>query len=411
MNLRVCVIAGPDKGREFPLGTGGRLVIGRGQDTDTKLSDPSISRMHCELLNSDKATLLKDCGSASGTFVNDEQVVERAVHLGDVVRLGDTELRIDPVVVPDDRTIAPRRAVAQRMQSQDLSHLVGRTIHRYAITKAMIRGKTGMIFRALDEEKNRTVAVKVLWPSAVTNRDETQRFVRAMKLMRPIKHPHIVRILNAGITENSILNETLCWYAMGFVDGENLRAVIKRVGTAGMLDWETALRVALHITQALDKAAECGFVHRNITPDNILLTKTDKTAKLGDLMLAKALEGTAGEQITQPGELLGDVPYMSPERTRGEPLDLRSDIYSLGATLYALLTGQPPFDGSNLATLIKQIQEDDPLPPKTMQLSINEGFENLVMKMLAKRPADRYQTPGELFNELARIGKFAGLDV
>jgi len=135
--------------------------------------------------------------------------------------------------------------------------------------------------------------------------------------------------------------------------------------------------------------------------------------KLGDLMLAKALEGTMVEQITRPGELVGDVAYMSPERTRGGSavVDGRSDIYSLGATLYALLTGRPPFEGDSLPETILKIRQEDPVKPKKYQLSIPDMFEGTVMKMLAKRPDDRFGTAGELLEELERVAKFQGMSL
>ena len=153
-----------------------------------------------------------------------------------------------------------------------------------------------------------------------------QRFIRAMKTMLPIKHENIVALYNAGKAGR------YAWVAMEYVDGESLTQVIQRIGAAGMLDWQNAFRVAVHIGRALECADEHKIIHRNIMPANILLTH-DKIAKLGDLMFAKALEGTAAEQITRPGQLVGELAYMSPERTRGtSDIDGRSDLYGLGAT-------------------------------------------------------------------------------
>ena len=153
-------------------------------------------------------------------------------------------------------------------------------------------------------------------------------------------------------------------------------------------------------------------MHRNISPTNIMLRSSDKAAKLGDLMLAKALEGALAKQITKPGQLLGDIAYMSPERTRsiGE-VDSRSDIYSLGATVYALLTGRPPCEGGSLPETIAKIRTAEPVRPKKYQLSIPDQFEGVVMQMLAKRPEDRYQTAKDLLADLERVAKFQGMTV
>ncbi len=251
------------------------------------------------------------------------------------------------------------------------------------------------------------VALKVLQPEFSQNDEEMQRFVRAMKTMLPVRHPNIVQIIAAGKT-----GAQTCWIAMEYVDGESLTKVIQRIGIANMLEWKHAFRVAVHIGQALDYAHGQSIIHRNVTPPNILLRTSDKTAKLGDLMLAKALEGVMAKDVTKPGELVGDVAYMAPERTMGAgAVDGRSDLYGLGATLYAMLTGRPPFSGNSLPELIVKIRSAEPKKPKEFQLSIPDLFQGTVLKLLAKRPGDRHQTAAELLDDLKRVGRFAGVTV
>jgi serine/threonine-protein kinase len=127
-------------------------------------------------------------------------------------------------------------------------------------------------------------------------------------------------------------------------------------------------------------------------------------------MLAKALEGTLATQVTKPGQLIGDVPYMAPERTRdGAGVDGRSDMYGLGATLYALLTGKPPFESDSLPEMVRMVREAEPQRPREFQMSINELFEDMVLRMMAKDPEERFQTPSELLRELERIGNYNSL--
>ena len=179
-----------------------------------------------------------------------------------------------------------------------------------------------------------------------------------------------------------------------------------------MLDWRYAYRVAVHVARALEAAYEHQIIHRNITPENILVRSSDNLAKLGDMMLAKALEGTQAEHITRPGQMVGEVTYMSPERKRGaSDIDCRSDIYSLGATLYTLLTGRPPFEGNSLPDLISKVRNDRPAMPKEFQLSIADMFQDTVLRMLEKRPDDRYETPKAMLKDLERIGKFQNVTV
>ncbi len=284
--------------------------------------------------------------------------------------------------------------------------MVGKTFSHYRILEKLGAGGMGVVYKAEDTRLNRPVALKVLWPETSKDEEAVQRFGRAMKTILPIRHANIVELYAAG------KSGPYCWLAMEYVEGESLAHVIPRIGIAGMLEWQYAFRVAVHIARALEAAFEHEIIHRNITPANILVRSSDKVAKLADLMLAKAMSGTLARQVTKPGELVGDLLYMSPERTRSESeVDGRSDIYSLGATVYALLTGRPPFEGKSLPEVITQIRQAEPVPPKKYQLSTPDLFEGAVLRMLAKRPEDRHQTPRELLKDMDRVGRYQGISV
>jgi serine/threonine-protein kinase len=227
-----------------------------------------------------------------------------------------------------------------------------------------------------------------------------------MQTMLPIRDENIVALYAAG------KNGVYCWAAMEFVDGESLARVIQRIGVAGMLDWRDALRVAMHIGRALETAYKHKIIHRNVTPENILQRKSDKAVKLGDLILAKALEGTQARQITQDGKLVGDLPYLAPERTYDRTsVDHRADQYALGATVYALLTGRPPFKARTPLELIDKIRTEDPEGPRKYQLSTPDLFQDIVLRMLAKSPEDRFQKPAELLKELQTVARYQGFSV
>ena len=334
MPAKLTVISGPDRGRAFDVLDDQKLTIGRGETTNTKLKDPTVSRTHCQITCEAGRFTVENLGAASGTTVNGKRIsAPQVLRPGDLIRIGDTELRFML-----EGAAAAAAAEPASKEAEPLAELVGTSLSHYKIARTIAKGSSGVIFQALDTRENKPVALKVLWPEFSKNEEEMQRFVRAMKTMMPIKHENIVELYGAGKTG------AYCWMAMEFVDGESLTEVIHRIGLSGMLDWTNAFRVAMHIARALEAAFEHQFIHRNITPQNILVRSSDKLAKLGDLMLAKALEGTLAEQITRPGQIVGDIVYMSPERTHGTGgVDCRSDIYSLGATLYALLTGRPPF--------------------------------------------------------------------
>lgn len=409
MHAQLHVIAGPDQGRTVSLAEGQTLTIGRGEAAAARLGDPHVSRTHCQIEVDAGHFRLSDCGSRGGTFVNGQQIAKHELRPGDVIRIGGSELRFQLEGTPDASTLVEGAGLSKPKPAPKITPLVemvGRNIAHFQIQARLATGNTGMVFRAMDAEHDRTVALKVLWPETSQDDEAVQRFVRAMKTMLPIRHENIVQLYMAGKTG------PYCWLAMEFVDGESMDQVIQRIGTVGMLDWQYAFRVALHVARALEAADKHEIIHRNITPTNILMRTSDKVVKLGDLMLAKAMSGTLARQITRPGELVGDLLYMSPERTRSEAeVDLRSDIYGLGATVYALLTGRPPFEGNSLPEVISKIRQAEPEKPKKYQLSVPDLFEGVVLQMLAKRPEDRHPKPAALLKDLERVARYQGITV
>jgi serine/threonine protein kinase len=402
------VTAGPDKGKSFPLAPGETVPVGRAQSTATRLTDPTVSRVHFEIeWNGEQAVLVNKSGA--GTFVNGRPANRHELKGGETIRVGNTELRFnggheEPTTLPPPARQAAPAVPAAPLEG--LAGLVGQTLKHYRVEDLIARGASGAVFRATDTDDGRTVALKVLQPEFSRNDEEMQRFVRAMKTVLPLRHPNLVALYAAGKTAG------WCWTAMEYVDGESMTQVIHRIGVAGMLDWRYAFRVAVHIGRALDYAHGESIIHRNVAPQNILFRSADKVAKLGDLMLAKALEGTLAQQITRPGELLGDVGYMSPERTRGTAdVDGRSDLYGLGATVYALITGRPPFTGGTLPETISKIRQAEPEKPTKYQMGVPALFEGTLLKLLAKRPEERFQTAAALLTDLDRVGKFSGITV
>ncbi len=433
MRLQLTLLSGPDVGRRFEFQTGELVVIGRGRGCDVQLGDPRVSKSHCRILADDGRILIRDEGSHWGTVVNDETVPECELQPGDVIRLGGTELRLDVASTPSATTLAPPRRVDASLEPSEadamaktsaapiiptkrpvpppqaapganLNALVGTRLNRYRIETVVARASMGMVFRALDEEKKRGVALKILWPELSAQQDNSQRFLRAIRTMMPIKHKNLIRLYGAGRTSG------YCFMAMEFVKGESVAKLIQRIGIAGMLPWKRSFRVLLHVARALEVAHEHNVVHRNITPQNILIREHDQAAKLGDLMLAKALEGTLAESVTRSGDTVGELAYISPEQSEGlRKLDHRSDLYSLGATVYAVLTGRPPFEATSPARLIADIESRPPDPPTKYHMSIPDRFADVVLRLLKKRPEDRFESPTALIRELEQLAKLEGL--
>jgi serine/threonine protein kinase len=314
-----------------------------------------------------------------------------------------------PPAAPPPRAVVPPPippvVPASPATGNDLVKLTGQVLGSYQVGARIAEGQSGDVFHALDTRSGTAVAIKILRAEFSRHPQAVERFFRGARTAQPLRHPHLLPVLDFGVTGPH------CWLAMEYIDGASLVQVIGQIGVAGMLDWRYAYRVGVHITRALCFVHQHQVVHRNLTARNILVRHSDKAALLGDLALAKAIEDFA-PTVTQPGEVVGDVHFMSPERLQNAAaVDARSDIYSLGALLYALLTGRPPFSGSGLMDTVALILQAAPESPRKRQLSISEMFADLVLKMLAKRPDERHQSAGELLQELNRIGKFQGIAV
>ena len=401
---QLVVVAGPDQGKVFSVQNGQTLTLGRGQASESRIEDPHMSRVHCQVQAVDGKVWLIDNNSTGGTFFQNAKIQKVELPHKGIFQIGESQVQFQSGVTQEPATLRGgsfTNPPPPASGSAPLKSLLGTTISRYRLDSIIAEGASGTVFKGFDTEKNRVVAVKILTPDPNQTEEQMERFVRAMQTMLPIRHPNIVRLYFAGKVG------PYCWAAMEFVDGENLAEVIKRIGVRGMLDWREAFRVAVHICRALEASFEQKIIHRNLTPNNILRRHSDKVSLMGDLMLAKATEGKLAKQVTQPGKIVGELAYLSPERTRDDAnIDHRSDLYGLGATIYALLTGKAPFEHPSLPVLIKMIRDDVPAKPKEFQLSIEDRFQDAVLQLLEKRPEDRYQTPDALMRDLEKIAKY-----
>jgi serine/threonine protein kinase len=411
MSLQLQVIAGPDKGQVFTIQAGTDLMLGRGAQAFYRLNDLCVSRSHCSLLLEGEQLTVVCNGGANGTFVNGKVVQRQVLQLGDVLQVGATQLRLHmgdfPLEVALGAIDQAGTLVLEEVPALGpLEALSGQTLSHFDIGPIIGKGASGIVFHASDTRDDRSVALKVLRPELAQDEEQMQRFVRAMKTVMTLRHPNLVALHGAGRAGPYL------WVAMEYIAGENLTQVIERIGVAGMLDWRHAYRVAVHVGRALAFAHDQKILHRNVTPTNILRDAPAQMVKLGDLMLAKAVEGAMALNVTRPGAVIGEVEYMAPERTRSESaVDARSDLYSLGATVYALLTGRPPCAGKTLVEKITRIRQETPAWPSNYQMGIPPAFESVAMRLLAKKPEDRYQTADELLQDLERVGRGQGVAV
>src|SRR5262249_3559575 len=264
-------------------------------------------------------------------------------------------------------------------------------------------GGMGEVYRARDTRLARNVALKILPPHLSTGPEARERFEREARTVAALNHPHICSIFDVGSQDG------VDYIVMEFLDGETLAARLER----GPLPLETALKVAIEIMDALDKAHRQGVTHRDLKPGNIMLTKTG--AKLLDFGLAKlappAAQQLASEQptaktqsdLTAEGTILGTLQYMAPEQLEGHEADTRSDIFALGTVLYEMLTGKKAFQGKSKASLIAAIIGQQPPPVSNLQTVAPPELDQLLAMCMAKDPNDRWQSAHDVTAQLKWI--------
>jgi len=396
MASKLIILAGPDEGRTFTLGSE-VMLLGRSRATETHLTDPHCSRVHCQIIPEDGQYFVVDFDSASGTFVNGKEIERHKLTSGDLIRIGSTHLQY---IVETAETISAKPPTA-KTPSDWAKSLIGQTMSNYEITSPLARGKSGYIFHARDTRTDTPVALKVLHPDFGSVDKKVQHFVEAMKAVMPLSHPHLLKIFGAGKAGD------YCWVATEYVPGDSLAAVIGRVGKTGKLDWKPVLRVGVYLARALEYAHSKKLTHQNVTPQNILIGKQPQNTKLTDLMIAQATEEDPTKPISAADAPSESLPFMSPERTDGPKgvVDARTDIYSLAATLYAMLTGKPPFSGATVKEVVEGIRYESAPFFDDQQVKTPERFEKVLRRCLAKRPQDRIATAADLRKEFESIAE------
>jgi serine/threonine protein kinase len=269
-------------------------------------------------------------------------------------------------------------------------------IGRYEVMQRIGAGGMGAVYRAVHLDLGREVALKVLPPELAARPEMLQRFIREAQHAAKLRHEHIVTLYEFGEASGTH------YLAMEFVDGIDLHEYIDE---KGQLDPEEARMIAIQAAKALALAHKEGIVHRDIKPSNFLITRREGklVVKLTDFGLALSLEDS-DFRVTRSGSTIGTVDYISPEQARNSrAADVRSDIYSLGCTLYHMLTGQAPFSQGDLTERLLKHVEAEPPDVKSFNPKIPDGLVAVLKRMLAKKPDDRYQTPAELLQDLEHL--------
>ena len=274
----------------------------------------------------------------------------------------------------------------------------GSKLGRFQIASVLGQGAMGVVYLANDPDIERPVAIKTVRPEGVRGeslQDVETRFLKEARLAGRLQHPNIVTVYDVG------RDNTVCFIAMEYVDGHPLTHSL-----AAGPELSLAARVGIirQVAEALGHAHERGVLHRDVKPGNILVAK-DGRVKVTDFGIGKFTEATTSE-LTRTGHMVGSPAYMSPEQVKGEKLDGRSDLFSLGIVLYELLTGARPFPGDSITTLVYQILHTEPRDPLELKSDLPVSTREVVARLLAKAPDRRPANAQEFIRELRRIEKF-----
>jgi len=269
---------------------------------------------------------------------------------------------------------------------------------RYDIERELGRGGMATVYLANDPRHQRQVAVKVLLPDLATALGP-DRFLREIRIAANLNHPHILALFDSGEAEGFL------YYVMPYIEGKTLR---DRIDKEGELPIREAIRIIREVADALAFAHSHGVVHRDIKPDNVMLTGGH--AIVADFGVAKAVsEATGRDKLTTAGVALGTPAYMAPEQATADPhVDHRADIYALGAMAYELLTGRTPFLGHTPQAVLAAHVTEEAAPVRKYRDQVSIEIEAVVMKCLAKKPADRWQTADEMLPLLEVVGTPSG---
>jgi serine/threonine protein kinase len=385
VQAELTIETGRNAGQRYVIRLAQKFVLGRGHDVSIHLEDDRVSRRHAQVELRAEGVFVTDLGSRNGTYMEGERLPPRQARLLDAgarVELGAHRLRLEITGV-DPRT-RKERARTQRLDEPVLPR------EEFEILGEIGRGATGRVYAADQRLLGRTVAIKVLRNEIDVDEEGRERFLREGKLACRIESPYIIEVYDIRLAYGRV------YLVMELVNG----ASVKDRLSGGALAIPEALRIGEDVSNALVAAHRVGVIHRDIKPANILLSPKG-IAKLGDFGIAKDLE--ALESLTATGEGLGTLAYVSPEQaTEAKTVDHRTDLYSLGATLYHMLAGRPPFLPRNARVLLDIL---DKPPPQLRELRPDCPPEvaAFVHKMLEKDPTRRPKAASEVAQRLFQL--------
>lgn len=263
---------------------------------------------------------------------------------------------------------------------------------RYELIEKIGEGGMAIVYKARDNKLSRLVAVKILKKEFANNKDISDKFKKEATAVANFSDANIVNVLDVGHEEEGNID----YFVMEYVNGKTLKELIVE---NGKLNYTVAISIGIQIAKALECAHRNNIIHRDVKPQNILVTESG-LVKVTDFGIAKS---STSATITNTTTIMGSAHYLSPEQAKGTFIDLRSDIYSLGIVLYEMVTGVLPFDGESPVTIALKHIQSEPVEPKKYNEAIPDGLNNLIMKAISKESINRYQNCRELINDLQKI--------
>ncbi|MSR61899.1 MAG: FHA domain-containing protein [Planctomycetes bacterium] len=366
---------------ELPLS--GTLVVGCANARAGFVIDgQGVDEAHCAIGRTKEGDwAVKDLGSRHGTLLNGQRVGSARLKLGDQLVLGTRRLEVRAA---RDAALA---AVGSARPSDAPQKIGG-----YRIERLIGKGGMGAVYLAVQESLRRPVALKVLPPKLAADRDFVHRFQAEARAAAALSHPNVVVVYDVG-EENG-----QHYLSMEFMAGGSLE---QKLTASGPLPWKAVLSVLSDAAAGLSYAESRGIVHRDIKPANLMYSGTG-TVKIADLGLATTLEQEASEAV-DGRRVFGTPHFISPEQARGEAVDHRSDLYSLGATAYRLLSGKTPFEGASTREILRALQNDAPRPLKELVASVPPELDAVITRLMEKTPGARFATAESLRRECERL--------
>lgn len=402
------------------------ITIGRDASNDVSIPDASVSLVHCQIYTEGDRVFAKDLGSTNGITVNGCRVISSEIRDGDILLIGKSKIRLElpdnrktivdvstadaetdkttqsaaqlSTIVDGDFLTRAATTVADKHPSGELSGNIFGSV-TYYLKRKIADGGMGSVYEAEQfgaEGFIKKVAIKTILPSYVKKESFVSSFIGEAKLVANLVHQNIVQIHHLGRHEDGY------YIAMEYIDGINLTKFIRR---HRKLKRSVPIEIATFIVSRISRGLEyahskldedgnpLGLVHRDVSPNNVMITREGEV-KLTDFGVAKAAQFMGNDD----GYLVGSVEYMSPEQAECVSIDHRSDLYSLGLLLYELLTGVRVFqcEGDDIDGTVARVKASVVPDPMGFRKDLPQAVIEIVMKCLKKRPADRYQTAGEL---------------